>query len=136
MLILTRRFYSSDVSPLLKLAIPIILTELIESASPFFGTIFLAKLGNAELAAGALVRGLFFTLMVVLWGILTAVSVLVAQKYGEKDDIAVSRILRDGVLLCVILTPPAFLLLWYIWTLAIFSNQYQANTDSTVEHLV
>lgn len=114
MLILTRHFYSQSVNPLLKLAVPLILTGLIESCSPFFGTVFLAELGSAELAAGALVRGLFFTLMVVLWGILTSVSILVAQKHGEKDDKAVAQILRDGSLLAFILTPPSFLLLWYI----------------------
>jgi multidrug resistance protein, MATE family len=117
---------TSEVRPLLKLAIPLILTGLIESASPFFVTIFLAQLGPEELAAGALVRGLFFTLMVILWGLLTAVSVLVAQKHGEKNDVAVAQILRDSTILSIILTPPAFLLLWYIAPIFILFGQDQA----------
>lgn len=125
MLILTRRFYTADVSPLLKLAMPLILTGLIESASPFFGTIFLAQLGHQELAAGALVREFFFTLMVVLWGMLTAVSVLISQKHGEKNDAAVSQILRDGAVLSLLLTPPAFLLLWYVSPIFLLFGQNQ-----------
>ena len=135
MLIFTRKFYSSDVNPLLQLAIPLILTGLIESASPFFGTIFLAELGQAELAAGALVRGLFFTLMVILWGTLTAISVLVAQKHGEKNEKAVSQILRDGSILSFILTPPAILLLWFVAPIFLLFGQSAAVVELAQSYL-
>ena len=119
-------FYKNDVSPLLALAIPLILTALIESASPFFGTMFIAELGQAELAEGALVRNLFFALMAVIWGILTTISVLVAQKYGEKDETAVSQILRDSTILSLMLVPPAFLLLWYAASIFLLFGQNQS----------
>jgi MATE family multidrug resistance protein len=125
-LLLDKTFYRHSVWPLLLLAGPLILTGLIESSAPFFGTIFLAELGQQELAAGALVRGLFFALMVTLWGTLTAVSVLVAQKYGEKDNKAVSQILRDGTLLSLMLTPPTFLLLWYAAPIFLLFGQNQS----------
>ena len=126
MRILKAAFYKNDINPLLKLAIPLILTGLIESASPFFGTMFLAELGHGELAAGALVRGLFFALMAVIWGILTTVSVLVAQKHGEKNEKAVSQILRDGTILSLLLIPPAFLLLWYAAPIFLLFGQSQS----------
>ena len=113
-LLFEKKFYLNDVVPLLWLSIPLIFTGLIESSVSFFSTFFLAHLGHQELAAGALVNWLFATLMVILWGTLTAVSVLVAQKHGAKDDKSVSYILRDGLLLSLILVVPAFFLLWYI----------------------
>lgn len=125
MRLLSSEFYRLDVSPLLRLALPLILMGAIESSSPFFATIFLAELGQQELAAGALVRGLFFTLMVVLWGVLTAVSVLVAQKQGEKDDKAIAQILRSGTVLSFLMTPLAFLLLWYIAPIFLLLGQNQ-----------
>lgn len=124
--IVKKAFYKNDVNPLLKLAIPLILTSLIESASPFFGTMFLAELGQGELAAGALVRGLFFALMAVIWGILSTISVLVALKHGEKNEEAVSQILRDGIILSLLLIPPAFLLLWYAAPIFLLFGQNQS----------
>ncbi len=112
--LLNKQFFTDDVSPLLKLALPLVATGIIESSIGFFSTIFLAKLGPQELAAGALVGWLFGTMMVVLWGTLTAVSVCIAQKHGAKDHLAVSKILRDGLTLSLLLAPPTALLLWFI----------------------
>lgn len=125
-MLFTLSFYRHDVNPLLRLAIPLILTGLIESISPFFSTVFLANLGQQELVAGAFVRGLFFTLMVVLWGVLTSVSVLVSQKHGEKNDMAVAHIVRDGALLALMLTPPTILLLWYIAPIFLLFGQEES----------
>ena len=84
-----------EVNLLLKLTIPLVLTGLIESSIGFTSTIFLAHLGVHELAAGAIVTRIFFTLMVVIWGALCSVSVLVAQKHGAKEDKSISDALRD-----------------------------------------
>jgi len=135
MLLFTRRFYTADVNPLLKLAIPLALTGVTESANPFFVTMFLADMGQQELAAGALVRGLFFTLMVILWGALTAMSILVAQKHGEKNDAAVAQILRDGSILACLLTPPTFLLLWCIAPIFLLFGQNETVVTLAQEYL-
>lgn len=109
-----RSFYSNDIRPLLQLAIPLTLTGLVESSIGFFSTLFLSHLGKTELAAGALVAWLFATMMVILWGSLTAVSVVVSQKHGAKNHFGVSMVLRDSLVLACLLVPPAFLLLWNI----------------------
>jgi MATE family multidrug resistance protein len=108
---------------LLKLAIPLILTGLVEASVGFFSTLFLARLGPKELAAGALVTWLFVTIMVVLWGTLTSVSVLVAQKHGAKDNKGVSFVLRDGMFMAVVIAIPAFLLLWYMAPILLLMGQ-------------
>lgn len=98
---------------LILLAIPLIMSGFVESSIGFSSTFFLAHLGRYELAAGALASWLFITLMVIMWGILTAVSVLVARHYGAQDHHAITRVLRDSFLLAFFLTIPAVLLLWY-----------------------
>ncbi|MEO8401116.1 MAG: MATE family efflux transporter [Gammaproteobacteria bacterium] len=123
MKILQKKFYIDDVSPLLILAIPLIFSGVVESSIGFFSTIFLARLGHEALAAGGLVNWLFATLLVILWGTLTAVSVMVAQKHGAKDEKGVAYVLRDGIVLALLLLVPAFLLLWNISPVLLLAGQ-------------
>lgn len=105
------RFSSSEINSLLKLAIPLILNGFLEASIGFSTTFFLAHLGARELAAGAVVQWIFFTMMVILWGTLCSVSVLVSQKFGEKNYSAISDVLRDSIILALIMTVPTMLLL-------------------------
>ncbi len=99
-----------DLFPLLKLAIPMVITGLIQSSLYFFETVFLSQLGNDALAAGALVGWLFAALIVILFGTFGAVNILIAHKFGAKDKEAIAMVLRDGLLLAILLTIPTFLL--------------------------
>src|ERR1700730_275156 len=109
-----RHLLKNDLYPLLKLAIPLILTSLIQSSLFFVVTVFLSRLGEAVMAAGALVGWLFATLIVILFGIFSAVNILIAHKYGANNQSGIVLILRDGLLLAILLTIPTFLLFWNI----------------------
>ncbi len=102
----------NDLYPLSKLAIPLALTGIVQSSLGFFENIFLARLGESVLAAGALVTGLFFTLIVILFGTFSAVNILISHKHGANDQAGIALVLRDGLLLAVFLTLPTFLLFW------------------------
>ncbi|MEO8401008.1 MAG: MATE family efflux transporter [Gammaproteobacteria bacterium] len=104
----------NDFSPLLKLAIPLIITTVVQSGVTFLGNTFLAHLSEQAFAAGALVSWLFFTLINLLLGTFNAVNILVAHKFGENDHRGISLVLRDGFLLAMLLIIPTFLLLWNI----------------------
>src|SRR5437868_6637482 len=97
----------NDLVPLLRLAIPLVLTGLVQAAVFFFETLFLAHLGHTVLAAGALVSWLFGTLVVILFGTLTSINILIAHKHGENDHKGISFVMRDGVLLAIMLSVPA-----------------------------
>jgi MATE family multidrug resistance protein len=71
----------NDFSPLLRLAIPMVISGLVQSSLPFFENIFLAQLGVKVLAAGALVSWLFATLIVILFGTFGAVNILISHKW-------------------------------------------------------
>lgn len=119
----SKKFSFSEINLLLKLAIPLVLTGVIESSVNFFSTNFLAQLGVRELAAGSVVSRIFVTLMVVLWGTLCSVSVLIAQKHGAKDNQGVTYVLRDGLILSVLLVIPASLVLWNIGPILLYTGQ-------------
>lgn len=121
-----RQLIKNDLSPLLNLAIPMVLTGIIQSSLNFFETVFLAHLGQDTLAAGGLVSWLFGTLIVILFGSFGAVSVLIAHKYGAKDHAGIVRLLRDGLLLALALIIPTFLLLWYASSVLLLLGQSSA----------
>lgn len=109
-----KQILKNDLYPLLKLAIPLILTGVIQSSLYFVETVFLSRLGEKTMAAGALVGWLFGTLIVIVFGTFSAVNILIALKYGAKDQASIVLILRDGLLIALSLTIPTFLLFWNI----------------------
>ncbi len=102
----------NDLYPLLKLAIPLALTGIVGASTGFFETLFLAKLGQDILAAGALVSWLYGTCAVILIGTLNSINILISHKHGANDQAGISLVARDGLLLSLLLTVPALLLFW------------------------
>jgi MATE family multidrug resistance protein len=129
------KFSSGEINKLMKLVIPLVLTGFIESSVGFFTTLFLARLGPQELAAGAVVQWIFFTLMVVLWGTLCSVSILVAQKYGTKDEKGIAQVLADGLLLALLFVIPAFLLLRNIGPILLYAGQDPATVTLAEDYM-
>ncbi len=76
--------FFSESKILLMLSIPLIMSGIIDTSVGFFSNIFLAHLGAISLAAGALVNWVFTTLMVIIWGTLSVITILVARYYGAK----------------------------------------------------
>lgn len=108
---------------LILLALPLIGSGVVELSVGFFSTLFLAHLSQEALAAGALVAWLFATLMVIVWGLLSAVSTLVSRYHGEQNHQKISSVLRDGLLTAAILALPAAYLLWNIAPILLLFGQ-------------
>jgi multidrug resistance protein, MATE family len=62
------QMYQHDLKPLLKLALPLVLTGLVGACIGFFETVFLAHLSHKAMAAGALVSWLFGVFVVIIFG--------------------------------------------------------------------
>lgn len=108
MIKLTRRDYKI----LLALAIPLVLTGLVESSLGFSSTFFLAQLGPADMAAGSLVAWFFATLMVVLWGCYMGISTLISRYDGAKDHTSIALVIRDSLWLSALLVIPVGIIIW------------------------
>ncbi len=116
-------WFKKNLYPLLHLAMPLILTGLLQSSTYFFETMFLAHLSSDVLAAGALVSWLFGTFIVILIGILSSINILVAHQYGAKNFSTISFIVRDGVWLAIALALPSFILFWNLSPIFLFLGQ-------------
>lgn len=115
--------FKSEVHQSFKLSLPLIATYLVQASSGFVGTIFLAHFGLDTLAAGALVNGIYMTIVVFLFGLLAAVSVLVAQNYGAKNDKGISWATSQGFIVSIFITVPTVILVWFSPILLQWSGQ-------------
>lgn len=104
--------FKDDISPLLRIAFPLILTGLLQSSTWFFETVFLARLGPDILAAGSLVSWAFGTMVVILFGTLSSINILVAHKHGAHDEEGIYLVVRDGFWLALLLSIPLIFLFW------------------------
>lgn len=108
---------------LLLLALPLIASGLVENSLGFSSTLFLAHLSQEALAAGALVNWVFATLMVIMWGTLSAVSTTVAHYHGAQDHAGVARVFRDGLTLAILASIPAMILIWNLAPVLLLMGQ-------------
>jgi len=99
------------------LALPLILSGLVEASIGFASTLFLSKLGPKTLAAGALVVWFFATMMMIIWGLFTAISVSVSHCQGANNLKGTSYVMRDGFVLALLLTIPISLMIWHFATI-------------------
>lgn len=99
-----------DVLSFSKLAVPIIVAELAYGGSSFVAVMMTARLGQAELAASALVLSIFVTIMSLCWGIISVVSVFIAHDYGAGNFKRVGLLVRHGFLVTIFLSLGAMLI--------------------------
>jgi MATE family multidrug resistance protein len=88
----------------LKLAFPIVLSQLGQLAFGIMDTAILGRLGTVPLAASAFINNICNIPMVFALGVSTAVSVLTAQSFGEKNYKNCGKILNHGLVYVGLLT--------------------------------
>lgn len=113
----------NHVYPLLKLAIPLALTGLVQSAVWFCETLFLSHVSPETLAAGSLVSWAFNTVVVILFGALSSINILVAHQYGAQNEHNIFLVVRDGFWLAILIAIPIFLLFWNMAPLLLVFGQ-------------
>lgn len=114
------------VYPLLKLALPLMLTGLVQSSVWFFETLFLSHVSYDALAAGSLVSWAFNTVVMMLFGVLSSINILIAHKFGAEDEQGIFQIVHDGFWLAILLSMPIFLLFWNMPPLLLYFGQSPA----------
>src|SRR5580698_3491023 len=97
--------WRAELSAMVALAIPVVLSELGWMAQGVVDTIMVGKLGPAAIGAVALGNAVFYTPSLFGFGILLGLDTLVAQAYGRKDYDGCHRWLAQGVYLALALAP-------------------------------
>lgn len=97
----------------LKLAVPIMVQNLISTLVGTADTIMLGFVGQAEMAASSLANQYIFVLFCAFYGMATATSVMCAQYCGKGDKNAVEQIigiaLRVGICFSIVFSVMSFI---------------------------
>lgn len=107
----------------IKLALPLIATEIIYTLSSFIATLMVAHMNKEHLAANALVLNIYFTVVVFTIGILRAVSIMVSQSFGAKDNRSISVCFKQGLIVAFIFTPLMILIMWFAPIILVLTGQ-------------
>ena len=104
-----KKFYSS----MLRLAVPIALQNMLVSSFTLVDTIMVGQLGDVELSAVGMAGQWSWLLQIVLFGIVSAMSMFVSQYWGEKNIDGISKsygiALTSGAVLALLFTTSAAL---------------------------
>jgi len=119
---------------MLSMAMPIVGSRVAYSISMFVSMLLIAHLGHAELAAGALINSVMFTLLVPIWQLFFATGILVGNNYGAKQFSEIGAIVRHSFILSIILGLPIMLILWYIGTILVILGQNQHLAELTQQY--
>ncbi|XXF09514.1 NorM family multidrug efflux MATE transporter [Pseudomonas sp. D2-3] len=92
-----------ELGALLRLAGPLISAQLAHALMIFTDTLMMAMLGPGQLAGGALGATCYFIFSIFCTGVIAAVGSLVAIRHGAGDSDGVTRLLRNGLWLAVLL---------------------------------
>ena len=118
-------------SNMLKIALPIMIQNLVTSSLNMADTIMVGKLGEVEIAAVGIANQYFFFFSMIFVGLCSGCSVFISQYWGKKDFENIKRMLGLG-LVSVLLVSIVFMALGFINPGKIISF---FNKDSTVIHL-
>ncbi len=101
----------TEIRQTLRLAIPVVSTQLGGIAMGVTDTIMVGKLGPGPLSAVAIGNSISFTALVACFGALLALDPMVSQAFGAKRYKDCGKALDHAVLLAVLLSIPTMILL-------------------------
>jgi MATE family multidrug resistance protein len=99
-------WFRSDLGPMLRLALPVVLAELGWMAMGIVDTIMVAPLGPAAIGAAGVGNALHIAFAVFGMGLLLGLDTLVAQAYGAGDHRDCHRWLVHGLMLGALVAVP------------------------------
>lgn len=100
-------------SNMIKIALPIMIQNLVTSSLNMADTIMVGKLGEVEIAAVGIANQYFFFFSMIIFGLCGGCSVFISQYWGKKDSINIKRMLGLG-LVSVLLVSIVFMAAGFI----------------------
>lgn len=121
----TRAAWLGELRATLKLASPLVLSNLAQSALSTTDVIVLGRLGADALAAGVLGVNLYFALLIFAIGLVGASSPMMAAAVGRQQQVMrdVRRTFRVGLWSAAIISGPCWVLLWHTETILLWFHE-------------
>ncbi|MBC7580752.1 MAG: MATE family efflux transporter [Tardiphaga sp.] len=129
----TRAAWLAELRATLALGWPLVLTNVAQIALTTTDVIVLGRVSAPALAAGALGVNLYFAILIFAIGLITATSPMMAEAIGRGLHAVrdIRRTFRQGLWSAVIISVPAWLLLWHAESiLLLFGQVPQAAADA------
>ena len=106
----TQAVWKRELAALVRLAVPVVLSELGWMAQGVVDTIMFGRLGPVSIGAVAIGNAVFYTPSLFGIGLLLGLDTVVAQAYGRKDFDECHRWLAQGIYLATAITPVLMIL--------------------------
>lgn len=107
----------------IRLAIPLIASEVMVALSSFIATMMVANLGEQQLAANALVWEIYIAVIIFFMGILCSVSILVAHSFGSNDVRSIDICFKQGIIMACLCAPIMMLTMLVAPTMLAWTGQ-------------
>ena len=104
-----------ELTPLLKLAGPVILAEIGWMVMGIVDTIMVGPLGPAAIGATGLGSGVFTAIAIFGMGLMLGLDSFVSQAHGSGDEAECRRWLHSGVWLAVVVAPLVMAVAWLLY---------------------
>jgi MATE family multidrug resistance protein len=136
----TRAAWLAELRAMLALGWPLVLTNVAQIALTTTDVIVLGRVSAEALAAGALGVNLYLAILIFAIGLITATSPMMAEAIGRKLHVVrdIRRTFRQGLWSAVIITLPAWIVLWHTEAIMLaFGQEAQAAADAqTFMHML
>jgi len=122
---------SSFNKDILRLAVPIVLQNIVTTAVNSADVIMLGFVGQNALSAGSLANQVMFILQLVYTGISSGVIMLAAQYWGKKDTKTIEHIMGIGMQLSIFISSMFFIMAFFFphILMRIFTNDINLITE-------
>lgn len=122
---------SSFNKDILRLAVPIVLQNIVTTAVNSADVIMLGFVGQNALSAGSLANQVMFILQLVYTGISSGVIMLAAQYWGKKDTKTIEHIMGIGMQLSIFISSMFFIMAFFFphVLMRIFTNDINLITE-------
>jgi multidrug resistance protein, MATE family len=104
----------SSYTRLLKLAIPLVLTQAGQMSVHLIDNAMVGRVGTVELAAASFANNIFVVIMLFGLGVFMGITPLVGNARGAGDDRQAAKIMKSGFALSGLLIPGIVLFSWLI----------------------
>jgi MATE family multidrug resistance protein len=108
---------------LLKLAMPLVLTQAGQMSVQLIDNAMVGRVGSTELAAASFANSIYVMIMVFGLGIFIGITPLISQALGAKNDLKVAEIIKNGFALSSVLVILLATLTWSISWLMPYMGQ-------------
>lgn len=103
----------AEVPKLFKLMCPILVAQLAFTVMGFVDTVMAGSVSATDMAAVAIANSIWFPVLMFLIGVLMAITPIVAQLYGAKQQHKIAQVVQQGIWLVLIIFAPTMALLYY-----------------------